>query len=138
MPPDTFKVGACSYAYDCTKDDGCPSSTGVVADRAATAALYPSFSCAKIKLPPWWVNSSNHQFEGQNVLFVDSHVTFHRTPNVGIAQDHIYKSWGASTPSSEQLRQGAGMGNWVGGIRSEKDACLVGEANRYPYSGHRP
>jgi prepilin-type processing-associated H-X9-DG protein len=39
-------------------------------------------------------NSNNHggksKGEGQNVLFVDGHVTFERTPIVGVDQDNIY------------------------------------------------
>lgn len=35
-------------------------------------------------------NSPNHKGEGQNVLFADGHVTFSRTPTVGIDYDNIY------------------------------------------------
>ena len=35
-------------------------------------------------------NSRNHNGEGQNVLFVDSHVDFVRTPLAGVYRDNIY------------------------------------------------
>jgi prepilin-type N-terminal cleavage/methylation domain-containing protein len=39
-------------------------------------------------------NSRNHQSEGQNVLFVDSHVDFVRKPIVGVNYDNIYtRQW---------------------------------------------
>ncbi len=44
-------------------------------------------------LPPdAWApyNSRNHRGQGQNVLFMDGHATFERTPLAGIAHDNIY------------------------------------------------
>jgi prepilin-type N-terminal cleavage/methylation domain-containing protein len=38
-------------------------------------------------------NSASHQREGQNVLYVDAHVTFERHPNVGIENDNIWLYW---------------------------------------------
>ena len=35
-------------------------------------------------------NSRNHAGEGQNVLFVDDHVTFHKNPLAGVNNDNIY------------------------------------------------
>jgi len=90
-------------------------------------------------------NAGAHEREGQNVLFVDSHVLFAKTPCVGLANDHIYKSWkglngDARRPADEQDRQGANSsettadwsGQWGRRPHSEKDACLVGESNTYP------
>ena len=37
-----------------------------------------------------FMNSMNHQKQGQNVLFVDGHVDFATTPFVGINKNHIY------------------------------------------------
>ena len=41
-------------------------------------------------------NSIVHQEEGQNVLFVDSHVSFEKTPYCGVDEDNIYTYRGAS------------------------------------------
>ncbi len=43
-------------------------------------------------LPGKWrlFNSPNHSGEGQNVLFADGHVSFQKTPIVGIDHDNIY------------------------------------------------
>jgi prepilin-type N-terminal cleavage/methylation domain-containing protein len=77
-------------------------------------------------------NCACHEREGQNVLFVDSHVEFAHTPCVGIAKDHIYKSWaGGRQPNNEQDRQGI-TGSWAQAPQTEKDAVLVGESNTYP------
>ncbi|MHC4265244.1 MAG: type II secretion system protein [Planctomycetota bacterium] len=38
-------------------------------------------------------NSNSHQREGQNVLYVDAHVTFEKHPNVGIENDNIWVHW---------------------------------------------
>lgn len=43
---------------------------------------------------PWRImehaNSTNHERDGQNVLFGDGHVTWEKTPFCGIADDNIY------------------------------------------------
>jgi hypothetical protein len=41
-------------------------------------------------------NTSTHANEGQNVLYLDSHVSFVSTPFCGINQDNIYTSWNGS------------------------------------------
>ncbi len=38
-------------------------------------------------------NSKMHQDEGQNVLFLDSHVEFAKKPTVGVNEDNIYTHW---------------------------------------------
>jgi prepilin-type processing-associated H-X9-DG protein len=35
-------------------------------------------------------NSDTHQRDGQNVLFLDSHVAFHTSPTCGVDGDNIY------------------------------------------------
>jgi len=42
-------------------------------------------------------NSRNHNTEGQNILFVDDHVTFERKPIAGIHHDNIYSCVGPGT-----------------------------------------
>ncbi len=39
-------------------------------------------------------NANQHQEDGQNVLFLDSHVSFERKPHCGINDDNIYTYWG--------------------------------------------
>jgi prepilin-type N-terminal cleavage/methylation domain-containing protein/prepilin-type processing-associated H-X9-DG protein len=46
----------------------------------------------------WSGNSACHQREGQNVLFNDGHVKFSKYPNVGIANDNIWKYWDTEPP----------------------------------------
>ena len=46
-------------------------------------------------------NSAAHQGEGQNILFADSHVSFEKTPNVGVQLDNIYTPWRTTTSPTE-------------------------------------
>jgi len=41
-------------------------------------------------------NTFAHRGEGQNVLFVDDHVTFQKRPYCGVKKDNIYTSWDGS------------------------------------------
>jgi prepilin-type processing-associated H-X9-DG protein len=54
-------------------------------------------------------NSALHQWEGQNVMFVDGHVTFEKYPNVGIRNDHIWKCWNACSDVTDRDKQGGGI-----------------------------
>lgn len=38
-------------------------------------------------------NSSTHKGDGQNVLYLDTHVDFAKTPNCGLEGDNIYTLW---------------------------------------------
>lgn len=38
-------------------------------------------------------NSLTHKGEGQNVVFLDTHVEFTKWPNCGLEEDNIYTSW---------------------------------------------
>ena len=38
-------------------------------------------------------NSLSHQEDGQNVLFLDTHVAFEKRPDCGINDDNIYTFW---------------------------------------------
>jgi len=44
-------------------------------------------------------NSSAHGSDGQNVMYLDAHVEFNKSPDVGISQDCIYTAWDALPPS---------------------------------------
>lgn len=60
---------------------------------SVNAPVFPGTPADILKLPnDRWrpYNSRNHNGEGQNVLFVDSHVTFERKPIVGVNYDNIY------------------------------------------------
>ena len=44
-------------------------------------------------------NAQTHQDEGQNILFLDSHVEFAKRPTAGIDDDNIYTYWSGSKTS---------------------------------------
>ena len=46
-------------------------------------------------------NSKAHNQDGQNVLYMDSHVAFETTPLTGIEEDNIYTTW--ATPTATGL-----------------------------------
>ena len=82
-----------------------------------------------------------HQRDGQNVLFLDSHVDFAKYPNVGIQDDNIYIRWpvavGTTPIPSTDVRQGATgstpvdapLANGNGFPKAAEDAYLVSEKN---------
>ncbi len=79
-------------------------------------------------------NAAAHQFEGQNVLFNDSHVGFEKYPNVGIENDNIYKHWLNDDPDAEEMQVGDIPsyinGDW--GPKGHKDAWLVSDDTKTP------
>ncbi|MHC4456944.1 MAG: type II secretion system protein [Planctomycetota bacterium] len=91
-------------------------------------------------------NSASHLREGQNVLFNDSHVNFEKTPNCGVEQDNIWKSWeqtGGEDYDAEEREVGEPGETGSAPVRnvgsdpsrapqSEDDACLVNEYNGDP------
>jgi len=84
-------------------------------------------------------NCAAHQWEGQNIMFVDGHVTFEKYPNVGVRNDHIWKCWGQCTDDPDQDKQGAGVapvtncsqqnGDTTALPKNIEDAVLVCEKN---------
>jgi hypothetical protein len=71
-------------------------------------------------------NSTNHQRDGQNVGFDDTHVEFARRPDVGQYGDNIY-TFNAGTPSATGTAftggKAPGIGN--GGMAGKWDICVV-------------
>ena len=79
-------------------------------------------------------NSTYHQQDGQNVLFVDNHAKFEKSANCGVESDNIYTVWSTSskgpttpgsidsskTPSEEIYRQ-CGASNASSTINGTKD-----------------
>ncbi len=79
-------------------------------------------------------NAAAHQREGQNILFLDSHVSFEKFPNVGISNDNIWKYWpGGESPSNVEDKQvdpqntGAPLLPGDGVPGDYKDAYLISE-----------
>ncbi len=74
---------------------GEPRADGTVPDRFSKVLPPSDWSDAKQVLQysneKWRpYNSRNHGGEGQNVLFVDDHVTFNKKPLAGVNNDNIY------------------------------------------------
>jgi prepilin-type N-terminal cleavage/methylation domain-containing protein/prepilin-type processing-associated H-X9-DG protein len=99
-------VDFCSYAYHMPYDDAGGFSFGM------TSASNPGLPVAADRNPGVELdlndestfNSRAHQDEGQNVLFVDGHVSFERTEgdrpgrNCGLNDDDIYSCEGTNAP----------------------------------------
>ena len=74
-------------------------------------------------------NAAPHQYEGQNVLFLDGHIEHPKTPNVGLKEDNIWEYGDAQMPSGE----GDGAPTFDRTVdRSFIDAYLVNENQKYP------
>ncbi len=69
-------------------------------------------------------NSKMHQDEGQNVLFLDSHVEFAKRSTVGINDDNIYTHWNGTN-----IRTGNGPTNTIPptGDRRRQDSFVVND-----------
>jgi len=76
-------------------------------------------------------NAITHQDDGQNVLFLDSHVNFEKRPDCGINDDNIYTFWGGG-----DIRKG-GMPGLGSEPQDRADSLLVhdGEGRGMPYPG---
>jgi prepilin-type N-terminal cleavage/methylation domain-containing protein len=88
----------------------------------------------------WRGNSTNHSNrEGQNILFVDSHVTFHKGPDVGLAgqalasirsangQDNAYSWHDVDSPvdSGDKPTWDPGPRTGTANLGDKSDACLI-------------
>ena len=51
-------------------------------------------------------NAYHHNYEGQNILWADSHASFEKQPNVGVKNDNIYTFWSTEENPTEQDIQG--------------------------------
>jgi prepilin-type processing-associated H-X9-DG protein len=51
----------------------------------------------------WELNSPNHAFKGQNVLYLDGHVEFQSTPFAGAKNDNIWIRWVPVSPGSVMM-----------------------------------
>jgi hypothetical protein len=71
-------------------------------------------------------NSTMHQDEGQNVLFLDSHVEFAKKPSVGINDDNIYTYW-IGTATARQCGQTPANTIPASGVRGRQDSFLVND-----------
>ena len=92
-------------------------------------------------------NSENHKQHGQNVLFVDGHVSFEKRSYCAINQDNIYTWWGTSVvaggtgptgPSGKITRMKGGAAPKVGEqniLYYTKDSLLVNEVGAGSPSG---
>ncbi|MHC4131975.1 MAG: type II secretion system protein [Planctomycetota bacterium] len=82
-------------------------------------------------------NSASHQRQGQNVLYVDAHVTFERHPNVGVENDNIWLFWTSIDPDTAKpplpidRQVGDIAGIPIPGLtfpKAEEDAFLVNDS----------
>jgi prepilin-type N-terminal cleavage/methylation domain-containing protein len=68
-------------------------------------------------------NTHTHQDEGQNVLFLDSHVNFENTPACGINEDNIYTEYSSSVAPQLGIKPTSG-----GSVpRTRQDSLLVND-----------
>lgn len=82
--------------YYQASSSGATGTTGSIPDERSTSVSPPNWSDSgpallKKSNEEWRpYNAVNHNFEGQNILFVDGHVDFERKPIAGVFNDNIY------------------------------------------------
>lgn len=72
-------------------------------------------------------NSANHNGEGQDVLYADSHVEFARKPIVGVNSDNIYTTFSNTTSAAITLKDSL-VGTYPGngkGPAVQTDNCII-------------
>jgi prepilin-type N-terminal cleavage/methylation domain-containing protein len=89
------------------------------------------------------VNSTNHTKEGQNVLYADSHVSFEKSPYVGIDSDNIYTALAATYAGSagaanatQQLKAARPRDPWAVGLVGNWDTMLIPASAALEYTNH--
>lgn len=128
----------CSYSYhmpyfDETSNPGFPLTAAsrpqspVAADRNPYLDINVSEDYLYSDFSGTGPNAAAHLYEGQNVLFLDTHVEFVRTPLLGINDNNIWThgDYGDGTDESPPTRMGDGApGDFF-------DAYLVNEIQSY-------
>ncbi len=109
-PPNGMPTDHCSYSYHLPFDIFALTTSGspglaVAADpspwqdcgdrigRTKDLSTVANFGPACPTEAARFANAQTHQDEGQNVLFLDSHVEFSKRPTCGINDDNIYTYW---------------------------------------------
>jgi len=99
--------------------DLCPPTANGAINPAVTAVSSTSSSKDQQN-----ANSTNHQRQGQNVLYGDGHVDFNQNMFCGAAQDPIYVSNTASN-NVPSFASGGWVINGSTGPQWAKDSCLM-------------
>lgn len=71
-------------------------------------------------------NAFAHEDEGQNVLFVDGHVSFEQSPYCGVEDDNIYTYWNGG-----DIRIGGLPTAFVSQPQDNRDSLLVNDSGMY-------
>jgi hypothetical protein len=72
-------------------------------------------------------NAQTHQDEGQNVLFLDSHVEFAKRATAGINDDNIYTYWNGTSPYTGACPPYGGQPFPTNDARRRNDNILVND-----------
>jgi len=129
----------CSYSYHIpyglyALNTSCEPGLAVAADRNpwidSPAAKAKDFSRFRPDIPPYggtieqarYGNAISHKEDGQNVLFMDSHVDFEKRAYCGVEDDNIYTF---TVQFTEPAQVGQPPVPFVSQPRSRKDSFLV-------------
>ncbi len=131
----------CSYSYHLPYDvhalttvsdpgmavaaDSNPWQTTPAADNKDPSDPQEGLGAAHFLEEPEWGNSQAHQGDGQNVLFMDTHVNFERRSFCAIDDDNIYTYWHGSTTSKRGMPPEVGTIPDMPNIDRRLDSFLV-------------
>ena len=97
-----------------------------VADLGTTAINYEVADWGTLGVPSsnmWKLNSPNHKFKGQNVLYLDGHVIFENSPYCGVKYDNIWTKRGTTQTMPTPAEQEAGGAALVAIYEGNADAA---------------
>lgn len=111
-------------------DKGPYRTADVAVPNQELSAVVTSGSTYVMRPADWAAfNSPNHAQEGQNALFADGHVTFHKAPTIGVDGDNIYtvaldNEFEVSRTHGESPWTRSAPPHWKPGVWSSTDSVI--------------
>jgi len=122
MPYSQYALTLSSEPGMAVAADRNPWITSATADAKDFSVFNPDGDREAVKAG----NAVTHENEGQNVLFVDGHVSFETTPSCGVNNDNIYTFW-----NDGDIRRGIYAVPISNDPRNRKDSFLVNDPGTY-------
>ena len=114
----------CTFALTTTSEPGMAVAADTTPWGGDRTGAFSSFVAGTDKDLNKLGNSINHQDEGQNVLFLDSHVTFESVSFCGVNEDNIYTPHTNATATAD-IRKGKEITNGAAVPMTRQDNVIL-------------